>query len=89
MSQNEIDKEILRIMLENPEYAELDCIFAVNGMLMDNAFGDLADGEQDDIIRRLAIGVQIFNAHLDEDMKQLRDWRSLPKVEIKDDDEES
>lgn len=84
--QEQLDEELLRIMLENPEYDNMDKILALNGILFEQNFLDMTPEEQDDTIKRLAIGIQAFNAHLDEDMKRLRDWRSLPKIGEPDDE---
>jgi len=82
MSTDDINTMLWRIMLENPEYEELDCIFALNGILADHHFDKLTPEERDKLLGRLAIGIQIYNLHLNEDMKQLTDWKALPKIKI-------
>jgi len=86
MSKEDIDELAWRIMLHNEEYADFDKIFAVNGILEED-IEKLTEEEQDDIIQRLAIGIQTFNAMIKDEADRLRDWRRLPKVEVSGNEE--
>ena len=86
MSKNEIDDLAWRIMIHNEEYDDQDKVFAINGIL-EEEFDDLTEDEQDDIILRLAIGIQAFNARLGDDANNPKNWRRLPKVEVSGNEE--
>jgi hypothetical protein len=81
MSKEDLDDLAWRIMIHNEEYADLDRVFAVNGILKEE-FDELSAEEQDDVIKRLAIGIQSFNAQLKDEIDKVRNWRRLPKVEV-------
>lgn len=83
----EIDELAWAIMLKSEEYGELDRIFAVNGVINDEYFNKLTPQQQEDVIKRLAIGIQTFNAAL-KDMIERQSWRSLPRVEVSGNDRE-
>ena len=83
----EFDELAWRIMLQNAEYDELDRIFAINGVLYEGHFNDLSEDEQDDIIKRLAIGIQTFNAQAEHEARKRRDWRRLPDVKVSGNEE--
>lgn len=83
----EIDELAWAIMLKNEEYGELDRIFAVNGVINDEYFNKLTPQQQEDVIKRLAIGIQTFNAAL-KDMIERQGWQSLPRVEVSGNDRE-
>ena len=87
MSKNEIDELAWRIMLQNEEYEELNRIFAINGVLYEGSFNKLSPEEQDDLLKRLAIGIQAFNAQVKQDIEDHRSWRKLPKVEVSGNEE--
>jgi hypothetical protein len=86
MSRDELDDLAWRIMIHNEEYADLDRVFAVNGILKEE-FDELTEAEQDDIIKRLAIGIQAFNASLEDDLDKVKNWRRLPRVEVSGNEE--
>jgi hypothetical protein len=86
MNKNEMDNLAWRIMLENEEYEELNRIFALNGVLYENYFEHLTSDEQDDVLTRLAIGIQVFNAQVKADIEDARDWRKLPHMEVSGND---
>ena len=86
MNTDEIDELAWHIMLHNEEYSDMDRMFALNGVLRDS-FDDLTSEEQEDLIKRLAIGIQSFNAEAKEAADKVGNWRKLPKVEVSGNDE--
>jgi len=82
MSKNEIDELVWRIMLENEEYEELNRIFALNGILYEGHFDKLSPKEQDDLLKRLAIGIQAFNNQIKQDIEDRHNWRKLPPIKV-------
>lgn len=82
MSKTELDEMAWRIMLENEEYEELNRIFALNGVLYENYFDELSEEEQDNLMQRLAIGIQAFNASIKQIIEDKHNWRRLPSVKI-------
>jgi len=87
MSTKDIDELAWRIMLENAEYDELDRIFAVNGIITSGYFDTLSKAEQDDVIKRLGIGIQAFNAQVKQNLRDYRNWHKLPDIKISGNDE--
>ena len=81
MDTEEINDLAWRIMLHNEEYDDMDRVFAINGLLRGN-FDELSEEEQDDILKRLAIGIQSSNISMREAADKINNWRRLPKVEI-------
>lgn len=86
MSKTELDEMAWRIMLENEEYEELSRIFALNGILYEGYFDDLSALEQDDLLQRLAIGIQAFNSEVRQTFEDHRNWRKLPRIEVSGND---
>ncbi len=87
MSTKDIDDLAWRIMLENAEYDELDRIFAINGILYTNHYNKLSKEEQDDIIKRLGIGIQAFNAEVKQRIEDHHSWRKLPDIKVSGNEE--
>lgn len=87
MSKEDTDALAWRMMLENEEYSELNRIFAINGILSSGYFDELNEEEQDEVIKRLAIGIQTFNAHMKQAIEDQYDWRRLPPIEVSGNEE--
>jgi len=78
--QDVIDELIMKIMLANSEYDEMDRVFALNGIIYEGYFNELSADEQEDLMQRLAIGIQTFNADIKDRITKSQDWRRLPDL---------
>ena len=85
MSIEEINDLAWRIMIHNEEYSDMDRLFAINGILRES-FDTFSEEEQDEILKRLAIGIQSFNINAKEIEDKLHNWPRLPKVEVSGND---
>lgn len=82
---SEIDDLIWKIMIRNPSVSEIDRVIAINGILSGQYLDGLTNREHDDIVDRSEIGIKAYNDQLMLEYNN-DDWRTLPKISGKPDE---